>query len=242
MATKTLSRGSQKKTNNSKTTNYKGAPVEADAQVVPIVPLNNTQGLYKMALEHSPQVIALGPSGTGKTWMPVVHACNLYLKKKINKIIITRPAVSVGKSLGSLPGDLSDKFEPWLGPILSTMKDILGSGRLDTAIRNGNIVFAPLEYMRGASYDNAYVIMDEAQNLTIEEVKMFLTRQGDNCQIVLCGDIKQSDLKVQSGLSKAIHIAKKYNMDVSVIEFTVDDIVRSPACKAWVQAFYEENL
>ena len=240
MATKNSSRGSSGKTN--KATTYKNATVEAEAQVVPIVPLNNTQGLYKMALEHSTQVIALGPSGTGKTWMPVVHACNLYLKKKAKKIIITRPAVSVGKSLGSLPGDISEKFEPWLGPILTTMKDVLGAGRLETAVRNGNIVYAPLEYMRGASYDDTYVIMDEAQNLTIEEAKMFLTRQGENCKLVLCGDIKQSDLKVQSGLSKAIHLAKKYNMDVSIIEFSVDDIVRSPACKAWVEAFYEENL
>lgn len=179
---------------------------------------------------------------TGKTWMPVVHACNLYLKKKAKKIVITRPAVSVGKSLGSLPGDISEKFEPWLGPILTTMKGVLGAGRLETAVRNGNIVYAPLEYMRGASYDDTYVIMDEAQNLTIEEAKMLLTRQGENCKLVLCGDIKQSDLKVQSGLSKAIHLAKKYNMDVSIIEFSVDDIVRSPACKAWVEAFYEENL
>jgi phosphate starvation-inducible PhoH-like protein len=179
---------------------------------------------------------------TGKTWIPVTFACNLYLGRKIDKIILTRPAVSVGKSLGALPGDMNEKYGPWLSPLLNVMEEQMGKGVVETSVKNGNIRMAPLEYMRGSSFNDAFVICDEAQNLTIEELKMLTTRIGENCTFVLSGDIRQSDIKQQSGLSKAIHLAKKYQMDIPVIEFTVDDIVRSDVCKQWIQAFYEENL
>lgn len=243
MATRNLPSGSTgKPTKQRRVPKYKGAEAESVDKQIPIVPYNDNQKLYKKALERGGQTIALGPSGTGKTWMPITHACNLYLQRKIKKIILTRPAVSVGKSLGALPGDMGDKFGPWLSPLTTTMEEHLGKGTLETAIKNGNIVMAPLEYMRGSSFKDAFVVADEAQNLTVEEFKMLVTRIGENCSLVLCGDIKQSDIKAQSGLSKAIHLAKKYNMDIDVIEFTVDDIVRSETCKAWITAFYEENL
>jgi len=174
--------------------------------------------------------------------MPVTFACNLYLGRKIDKIILTRPAVSVGKSLGSLPGDMGEKYGPWLSPLLSVMEEQMGKGVVETSVKNGNIRMAPLEYMRGSSFNDAFVICDEAQNLTIEELKMLTTRIGENCTFVLSGDIRQSDIKQQSGLSKAIHLAKKYQMDIPIIEFTLDDVVRSDICKQWVAAFYEENL
>ena len=179
---------------------------------------------------------------TGKTWIPVTFACNLYLGRKIDKIILTRPAVSVGKSLGALPGDLNEKYAPWLSPLLSVMEEQMGKGVVETSVKNGNIRMSALEYMRGSSFNDAFVICDEAQNLTIEELKMLTTRIGENCTFVLSGDIRQSDIKQQSGLSKAIHLAKKYQMDIPVIEFTIDDVVRSAVCKQWIQAFYEENL
>jgi len=223
-------------------TKYKGAEGESVGKLVPILPRNENQRTYLDALKKSNQVIALGPSGTGKTWIPVTFACNLYLGRKIDKIILTRPAVSVGKSLGALPGDLNEKYAPWLSPLLSVMEEQMGKGVVETSVKNGNIRMASLEYMRGSSFNDAFVICDEAQNLTIEELKMLTTRIGENCTFVLSGDIRQSDIKQQSGLSKAIHLAKKYQMDIPVIEFTVDDIVRSDVCKQWIQAFYEENL
>jgi len=223
-------------------TKYKDAEEESVGKLVPILPRNENQRTYLDALKKSNQVIALGPSGTGKTWIPVTFACNLYLGRKIDKIILTRPAVSVGKSLGALPGDMNEKYAPWLSPLLSVMEEQMGKGVVETSVKNGNIRMAPLEYMRGSSFNDAFVICDEAQNLTIEELKMLTTRIGENCTFVLSGDIRQSDIKQQSGLSKAIHLAKKYQMDIPVIEFTVDDIVRSDVCKQWIQAFYEENL
>lgn len=225
-----------------RTTRYKNADEEGTSRLVSLVAKNDTQKLYINELKTEPVVVVLGPSGTGKTYCAAVHAANLYSAKKISKIIITRPAVSVGKSLGALPGSLDEKFGPWLAPVLDVLIDTLGKGVVETAMKNGNIEMAPLEYVRGRSFSDAMILLDEAQNTTVQEMMMFLTRIGDNCKVVINGDIKQSDIKEQSGLSKVLHLAKKYDMNVPVIEFTVDDIVRSDTCKQWVIAFYEEGL
>jgi phosphate starvation-inducible protein PhoH len=142
-------------------TKFKGAEQEAFAKVEPLVPLNDNQRLYIDALKHHSQVIVLGPSGTGKTYIAAAYAANQYLMKKINKIIVTRPAVSVGKSLGALPGDLGEKFGPWLSPVLSVLEEKLGKGVVETGIKNGNIQMAPLEYMRGSSFKDALILADE---------------------------------------------------------------------------------
>lgn len=223
-------------------TKYKNAVVENTGKVKPLVPLNENQRLYLEALKTSQQVIVLGPSGTGKTFVAATYAANLYLTGKIDKIIITRPAVSVGKSLGALPGNLEEKFGPWLSPVISVLEEHLDKNKLETDIKNGNIQMAPLEYMRGSSFKDAFVLADECQNLDIAQFKMLVTRIGDNCKLVMNGDIRQSDIKDQSGLSKAIHLAKKYNIDASVVEFSIDDVVRSDICRQWLEAFYEENL
>lgn len=225
-----------------RTTRYKNADEEAKSRTVPLVPMNDNQKIYLDALKRSKQVIVLGPSGTGKTYLAATHAANLYLAKRIDKIIITRPAVSVGKSLGALPGTMEEKFGPWLSPVLSVLEQHLGKNKLETDTKNGNIQMAPLEYMRGSSFKDAFVLADECQNLDVAQFKMLVTRIGDNCQLVMNGDIRQSDIKEQSGLSKAIHLAKKYNIDASVVEFTLDDVVRSDVCRQWLTAFYEENL
>lgn len=225
-----------------RTTRYKNADEEAKSRTVPLVPMNDNQKIYLDALKKSKQVIVLGPSGTGKTYLAATHAANLYLAKRIDKIIITRPAVSVGKSLGALPGTMEEKFGPWLSPVLSVLEQHLGKNKLETDTKNGNIQMAPLEYMRGSSFKDAFVLADECQNLDVAQFKMLVTRIGDNCQLVMNGDIRQSDIKEQSGLSKAIHLAKKYNIDASVVEFTLDDVVRSDICRQWLTAFYEENL
>lgn len=223
-------------------TKFKGAEEEGKAKTKPLVPLNDSQKHYIDALKHHQQVIVLGPSGTGKTYIAATYAANQYALKRIQKIIITRPAVSVGKSLGALPGTMEEKFGPWLSPVLSVLEEQLGKGVVETGIKNGNIVMAPLEYMRGSSFKDAFVLADECQNLDVAQFKMLVTRIGENCTLVMNGDIRQSDIKEQSGLSKAIHLAKKYNIDACVVEFTLDDVVRSDICKQWLGAFYEENL
>lgn len=225
-----------------RTTKFKGAAEEAAARTVPLTPLNDNQKLYIDALKEHQQIIVLGPSGTGKTYIAATYAANQYSLKRIDKIIITRPAVSVGKSLGALPGDIGEKFGPWLSPVLSVLEEQLGKGVVETGIKNGNIQMAPLEYMRGSSFKDAFVLADECQNLDIAQFKMLVTRIGDNCKLVMNGDIRQSDIKEQSGLSKAIHLAKKYHIDACVVEFSIDDVVRSDLCRQWLEAFYEENL
>ena len=223
-------------------TRYKNASKEAKTRVVNLLPMNENQQRYMEAIHSHDQIIVMGPSGTGKTFVAATLFANMYANNEIDKIIITRPNVSVGRELGFLPGDLNEKFTPWAVPVLEVLQQQLGKGVVETAIKNGNIEMAPLSTMRGRSFKNAAIICDESQNLTIAEVKMFLSRIGENCKVILNGDIYQSDIKEQSGLSKIIHMAKKYSIDAVVIEFELSDIVRSSICKQWIIAFMEENL
>lgn len=223
-------------------TAYKNSATDKGQRVKPLVPLTENQKLYIDAIEAGGQIIGLGPSGSGKSYIPATIAANKLLLKEIDKVIITRPAVSVGKSLGALSGTLEEKFEPWLGPILEAMKGVMGANDVEVNLKAGNILYAPLEYMRGASYNNAIALVDEAQNLTVEQAIMLVTRIGEDCTLVLNGDTRQSDLKETSGLTKLIHLCKKYHIDATIVEFTLDDIVRSDVCKQWVEALYEEKL
>lgn len=225
-----------------RTTKYKNADSEAAAKYVKLVAMNEKQQEYIDALSNHDQLIVLGPSGTGKSYIAATYAANLYLQKKIHKIIITRPNVAVGRDLGHLPGTMEEKYSPWLAPILDTLEKHLGKAVVETALKNGNIEMAPLAFMRGRSFDNAMLLLDEFQNTSVEEFKMFITRVGQDCKVVMNGDIKQSDIRGQSGLAKAIDLAKKYNIDAAVIEFTLDDVVRSDICKQWLTAFYGEAL
>lgn len=221
---------------------YKKADEEAVGRLINLQPLNDNQGLYLKALNGSDQVIVCGYSGTGKTYIAATYAANMYAKREIDKIVLTRPNVSVGKDLGYFPGTLEEKFAPWAAPVLDVLNEQLGKGVVESGIKNGNIEMAPLSTMRGRSFKNAFIILDEAQNTTIPEIKMFLTRVGKDCKVVINGDVKQSDISGQSGLSKIIHLAKKHKLPVPVIEFEVGDIVRSDICKAWIIAFEEEKL
>jgi phosphate starvation-inducible PhoH-like protein len=221
---------------------YKNAPEEAAVRTVKLVAMNDTQQRYISALQTHNQIIVTGFSGTGKTFIAASHAANLYANRRIDRIIITRPNIAVGKDLGYLPGTLEEKYTPWIMPVLDVLEQQLGKNVVETGMKAGNIQMVPLSVMRGRSFNKAFIIVDEAQNLTIHEIKMLLTRVGKECTIVINGDIKQSDINQQSGLSKILHLAKKYNMDIPTIEFGVDDIVRSDICKQWIIAFEGENL
>ena len=215
---------------------------DIDKHSLEIVPKNDKQSEYIDALKSSSQVIVFGPSGTGKTYVVSSIAASLYHTKDINKIVITRPHVSVGKDLGYLKGDLEDKTKPWAMPVLDVLEEHLGKGVVETGIKNNNIEMAPLALMRGRSFNNAFVICDEAQNITFHELKMLLTRVGQNCKLVLNGDIMQSDLKEADGLSKVVHLVKKHMLPVPIVEFGVEDIIRSDETKMWVEVFVKEGI
>jgi phosphate starvation-inducible PhoH-like protein len=215
---------------------------DVDKKSISIIPKTETQGKYIKALTTSDQVVVFGPSGTGKTYVVASMAASLYYTKQINKVVITRPHVAVGEKLGYLPGDLREKCEPWALPVLDVLDKHLGKGTVDTGMKNGNIEVAPMAMMRGRSFENAFIICDEAQNITFHELKMLLTRVGEGSKLVLNGDIMQSDLKEADGLTQVLNLIKKYDMPIPVIEFGVDDIVRSRMTKMWVETFIKEGV
>ena len=204
--------------------------------------MNERQRLYIEALNNSSQVIVLGPAGTGKTYIAATYAAQALKNKDIGKIVITRPNVAAGNRLGFDPGTALEKMMGWVVPILDVLRKHLDSNTLNQYIKDGTIEFPSFEKMRGRSFENCFVILDEAQNVTPHEMKMFLTRLGENCKAVIDGDIQQSDIKGTSGLSVAISLSKKYGINVPVVEFTFDDIVRSELCKQWIVAFYKEGI
>ena len=199
-------------------------------------PKNKMQARYIEAINNFTQTISLGCAGTGKTYIASTMAAHLYMQGTINKIILTRPNVPSSRSLGSFPGTIEEKMAPWTTPVVEVLKNCMG-GAYENAIRRGAIVVAPFETMRGSSFSDAFVIMDEAQNTTPEEMKMFTTRIGENCRIVINGDIKQSDIRSTSGLSTIIDLAQRFNLPVPIIEFGIEDVVRSAECKMWIKTF-----
>ena len=210
--------------------------------IQPITPLNTNQKRYINALLSSPQIVVMGPAGTGKSFLSATIAADLYRQHKIHKIILTRPNISSSKSIGFFPGNLNEKMEPWVAPFTSTLQERMGKGMFDIALKRGNIQIVPLETMRGYSFDNAFVILDEAQNTTQKEMKMFLTRTGFDSTVVINGDISQSDIHSTSGLSMCIDMIEKYNLPADIVKFQIDDIVRSDICKMWVECFQKEGV
>ena len=229
----------KKQVRSRRKTNYKGA---AKKETSGLTPKTDTQRKLIAALSGGNQVFILGPAGTGKTYVTATFAADLYITKEIDKIVITRPHITVGKDIGYLPGTLEEKTYPWALPVLDVLIKHLGKGAVETGIKNGNIEMAPLALMRGRSFDNSFIIVDETQNITTHELKMLLTRVGEGSKIVLNGDVQQSDLPSGDGLSKVIHLAKKHMMPVPVIEFGIDDIVRSDICAQWVKIFLKEGI
>lgn len=213
-----------------------------ERQPEPIKPLTKTQGVYMDALGSNEQIVVLGPAGTGKTFIAGTYAADCLRQNRVRKVIITRPNVPGGRSLGFFPGDLHEKVAPWVAPLTSVISDRMGAGAYDTALNKANIEIVPFEVMRGRSWDNSLIILDEAQNTLTSEMKMFLTRIGENSQVIINGDVSQTDLKETSGLKTIINMIERHDLPVPVIEFTLDDIVRSDICALWVRAFHKECL
>lgn len=196
------------------------------------------QKKYVEAIKKSIVTIAVGPAGTGKTYLAVALAASAYKAKQIDKIILTRPAVEAGEKLGFLPGDLQEKVNPYLRPLYDGLQEMFGLESYQKLIERGAIEVAPLAYMRGRTLSNAFIILDEAQNTTREQMKMFLTRLGENSRMVVTGDLTQTDLPEgkKSGLREAVGIFKNIE-GISVTALTEKDVVRHPLVQAIVKAY-----
>ena len=209
----------------------------------PIKARNARQEEMVKAYFENDLVFAIGPAGTGKTYLAVAMAVNAFRAKEVNRIILTRPAVEAGEKLGFLPGDLQQKVDPYLRPLYDALFDMLGAENFQRYQKRGNIEVAPLAYMRGRTLDDSFIILDEAQNTTPEQMKMFLTRLGFNSKMVITGDVTQIDLPdgKRSGLVEATKILKNVD-DIKTIKFNEKDVVRHRLVQDIVKAYekYEE--
>lgn len=214
-----------------------------DAKGRPIRVKNMGQKRYIEAIDKSDVVFGIGPAGTGKTFLAVVCAIAAFKKGEVSRIILTRPAVESGESLGFLPGDLKEKVDPYLRPIYDSLYAILGTNTTDRLMERGVIEVAPLAYMRGRTLDDAFVILDEAQNTTDAQMKMFLTRLGFNSKMVVNGDMTQVDLpgRQHSGLIDARHILKNIDQ-IKFINFSANDVVRHPVVAKIITAYEKEDI
>ena len=208
-----------------------------------IRPKNQSQLTYHKMLENNTIVFAMGAAGTGKTYLAVAYGVSLLKIKKVSKIIVTRPIVEAGENLGFLPGELKEKVDPYLTPIYDAFHDILGKETTDRYLEKGVIEIAPLAYMRGRTLSDAFVILDEAQNTTSTQMKMFLTRLGYNSKMVITGDESQIDLKasVKSGIMVASELLKDIE-DIECIKFDSKDVVRHPLVSKIIHAYEKYEI
>ncbi len=207
-----------------------------------VIPRSEKQKNYVRALRESDIIISCGPAGTGKTFLAVAVALTMLLDKKIERIILSRPAVEAGERLGFLPGDMREKVDPYLRPLYDSLYDLLDFEKIQKRIEIGDIEIAPLAFMRGRTLKNSFAILDEAQNATDTQIKMFLTRIGENSKIVINGDPSQIDLpnKSLSGLNKSKKLLGHLN-EISVVDFDHSDVVRHPLVSKIVKAYSDQN-
>ena len=196
------------------------------------------QQKYLKAIEKNTVTIGVGPAGTGKTYLAVAEAVAAFRAKTVNRIILTRPAVEAGERLGFLPGDLQNKVDPYLRPLYDALFDMLGAETYNKYLERGNIEVAPLAYMRGRTLDDSFIILDEAQNTTREQMKMFLTRLGFGSKIVITGDVTQIDLPADkvSGLKEAVRVLEGIE-DIAICRLTASDVVRHALVQKIVAAY-----
>ena len=207
-----------------------------------VIPRSEKQKNYVRALKESEIIISAGPAGTGKTFLAVAVALTMLLEKKIERIILSRPAVEAGERLGFLPGDMGDKVDPYLRPLYDSLYDLLDFEKIQKKIEVGDIEIAPLAFMRGRTLKNSFAILDEAQNATDTQIKMFLTRIGENSKIVINGDPSQTDLpnKSLSGLNRAKKLLGHLK-EISVVDFDHTDVVRHPLVSKIVRAYSDQK-
>ncbi len=200
------------------------------------------QSEYIKALKENDIVMSLGPAGTGKSFLAVSVAITLLMEKKIDRVILSRPAVEAGEKLGFLPGDMKEKVDPYLRPLYDALYELFGADKIDKKIETGEIEIAPLAFMRGRTLKNCFAILDEAQNATETQIKMFLTRIGENSKLVVNGDPSQVDLinKNHSGLVKSKNILKDLK-EIKVIEFDHTDVVRHPLVSKIIRAYQNKS-
>jgi|TARA_Y100000031_G_scaffold24643_1_gene26409 phosphate starvation-inducible PhoH-like protein len=206
-----------------------------------VIPRSKKQKEYVESLKTNRIVMSLGPAGTGKTYLAVTVALSMLLEKKVERIILSRPAIEAGEKLGFLPGDMKDKIDPYLRPLYDSLYDLLDYDKIQRKIESGSIEIAPLAFMRGRTLKNSFAILDEAQNATEIQIKMFLTRIGENSKLVVNGDPSQIDLpnKNHSGLVKSQSILKEIK-EIAVVNFDHQDVMRDPLVTKIVEA-YQKN-
>jgi len=207
-----------------------------------IAPRSANQGVYMEALTRNELIFALGPAGTGKTYLAVAQAVSQLITGSVDRLILSRPAVEAGERLGFLPGDMKEKVDPYLRPLYDALYDTLPAEQVERRIASGEIEIAPLAFMRGRTLANAFIILDEAQNTTQAQMKMFLTRFGEGSRMVVCGDPKQVDLPVPgvSGLADAVERLEGIE-GIATIRFTTADVVRHPIVGRIVEAYEGPN-
>ena len=203
-----------------------------------VLPRNLRQAEYIQTMENHSVVFGLGPAGTGKTYLAVAKAADALRRGEFRKLILTRPAVEAGEALGFLPGDLNEKILPYLRPLYDALYDILGADEVERMLERGIVEIAPLAYMRGRTLNHAYILLDEAQNTTCEQMFMFLTRLGEESRCIITGDPSQTDLRPprRSGLVEARNILQNIE-GIGFTEFTSDDVVRHPVVQRIIQAY-----
>ena len=225
--------------NSNETINYHNVIISAMFNGKPIKCKTFNQYKFVEEAKKNDLIFAIGPAGTGKTFLAVALAINSLRKGEVHKIVITRPAVEAGESLGYLPGDLKEKIDPYLMPIYDALDSILGSEQKDKYIEKGIIEVMPLAYMRGRTLNEAFIILDEAQNTTDKQMLMFLTRLGFNSKMIVNGDITQIDLNISksnSGLVSAMTRLKGID-NISIVEFNTNDVVRNPLVQTIIEKF-----
>ena len=207
-----------------------------------VIPRSERQKKYVRALKESDIIISAGPAGTGKTYLAVAVALTMLLEKKIERIILSRPAVEAGERLGFLPGDMKEKVDPYLRPLYDSLYDLLDFEKIQKRIEIGDIEIAPIAFMRGRTLKNSFAILDEAQNATDTQIKMFLTRIGENSKIIINGDPSQIDLpnKNLSGLNRSKRLLGHLK-EISVVDFDHSDVVRHPLVSKIVKAYSDQN-
>ncbi len=207
-----------------------------------VIARSEKQSDYIKALKENEIIMSLGPAGTGKSFLAVSVGVAMLMEKKVERVILSRPAVEAGEKLGFLPGDMKEKVDPYLRPLYDALYELFGADKIDKKIENGEIEIAPLAFMRGRTLKNCFAILDEAQNATETQIKMFLTRIGENSKLVVNGDPSQIDLinKSQSGLISSKNILK-HLAEIKIIEFDHNDVVRHPLVSKIIRAYQKKN-